>query len=100
MRNDAFHLREILDAAEPLESLRAATDSEERLLQDRAFRHSVLFEFIAIGEHAGALSPELKDRRGEGPWARIVAFRHRLAHGCFELSLAIVSRFGPSKYQN
>jgi uncharacterized protein with HEPN domain len=30
------------------------------------------------------------DRHPEVPWRRIAAFRHRVAHGYFELSLEIV----------
>lgn len=90
MRNDEFCLREILAAAEQLERLRGRENALERFREDREFRHSVFFEFIAIGEHAGGVSAELRERYPAIPWSRITAFRHRVAHGYFDLSLGIV----------
>lgn len=62
MRNDEFCLREILAATEQLMTLRAMAGAEERLREERMFRHAVLFEFIAIGEHAGGLSKSMGGR--------------------------------------
>ena len=90
MRRDDACLREMLDAADQLLSLRAKPDAERLLHEDRVFRHSVFFEFVVIGEQVSVLSEDLQARHPEVPWRRIAAFRHRVAHGYFELSLAIV----------
>ena len=90
MRHDDVCLRDMLDAADQLLALRARPEAEGLLQTDRVFRHSVFFEFLVIGEQVSALSEELQARHPEVPWRRIAAFRHRVAHGYFELSLAIV----------
>ena len=43
-----------------------------------------------IGEEVARLSEELRLRHPEIAWRQISAFRHRIAHGYFELSLPIV----------
>lgn len=39
-----------------------------------------------IGEAASKLTPELRDRYPQVPWASIIGMRHRLVHGYFEIS--------------
>jgi len=48
------------------------------------------FKFVVIGEEVGRLSEELRLRHPEIPWRQVSAFRNRIAHGYFELSLPIV----------
>jgi uncharacterized protein with HEPN domain len=38
-----------------------------------------------VGEAAGRVSPELKERHPAIPWGRIVGMRNRLVHGYFEI---------------
>jgi uncharacterized protein with HEPN domain len=90
MRRDDVSLREMLAAAEQLLELLKRPDAERLLQEDRSFRHSVLFEFVIIGEEVAALSEALCSRHPEVPWRRISGFRNRIAHGYFELSLPIV----------
>ena len=90
MRHEGSCLREMLDAANQLLVLRANPRAESLLAGDRVFRHSVFFEFVALGEQVSGLSSELQARHPEIPWRRIAAFRHRIAHGYFELSLPLV----------
>jgi len=80
----------MLDSADQLLSLAAKPDAERLLHEDRVFRHSVFFEFVVIGEQVSLLSEDLKARRPEVPWRRIAAFRNRVAHGYFGLSLPVV----------
>ena len=65
-------------------------EAELLLHEDRAFRHSVFFEFVVLGEEVAALSEPLRERHPGVPWRRIGGFRNRIAHGYFELSLPIV----------
>ena len=90
MRSDEACLREALDAADQLLALLANPEAERLFTEDRVFRHSVFFEFVAMGEQVSSLSPDLQDRYPDVPWRRIVAFRHRVAHGYFTLSLPLV----------
>lgn len=90
MRRDEVCLREMIAAAEQLLNLLATPEAERLLHEDRSFRHSVFFEFVVIGEEVERLSEGLRLRYPEIPWRKIRAFRHRIAHGYFELSLPIV----------
>ncbi|MFN0106032.1 MAG: DUF86 domain-containing protein [Bryobacteraceae bacterium] len=80
----------MIAAADQLMELRAKPDAERLLREDRGFRHSVFFEFVVIGEEAGRLSEELRLRHPGTSWRQISAFRNRIAHGYFELSLPFV----------
>ena len=86
MRSDEVCLREMLAAAEQLLILLDKTEAERLLHEDREFTHSVFFEFVVIGEEVSRLSDELRLRHP----GKIGAFRNRIAHGYFELSLPIV----------
>ena len=82
MRNDRTS-QQLLD-------LLAKPEAERLLHKDRSFRHSVLFEFVAIGEEAARISEELRLRHPGIPWRKIGAFRNRIAHGYFDLSQPLV----------
>ncbi len=43
-----------------------------------------------IGEAAARVSPELKARHSEVPWARVVAFRNILVHAYFGVDWNVV----------
>ena len=90
MRLDEVALREMLAAAEQLLELLTEREAERRFHEDRPFRHSAFFEFVVIGEEVSRLSEDLRLRHPGIPWRQISAFRHRIAHGYFELSLPIV----------
>jgi uncharacterized protein with HEPN domain len=90
MRHDEDCLREMVEAAAQLFFLMNKPGAERLLTEDRSFRHSVFFEFVVIGEGVTRLSSELKLRHPEVPWRQVNAFRHRIAHGYFEISLPIV----------
>jgi uncharacterized protein with HEPN domain len=90
MRSDEVCLREMVAATAQLLSLLAKPEAERLLHEDRSFRHSVFFEFVVIGEEVARLSEELRLRHPEIPWRKVSAFRNRIAHGYFDLSLPIV----------
>jgi uncharacterized protein with HEPN domain len=90
MRSDEACLREMLDAADQILDLAAKPDAERLLNEDRVFRHSMFFEFVVLGEQISLLSGPLQTKYPEVPWRRIAAFRNRVAHGYFGLSLPIV----------
>ena len=90
MRSDEVCLREMIAATEQLLDLLAKPGTETLLQEDRGFRHSVFFEFVVIGEEVSRLSEELRQRHRGIAWRQISAFRNRIAHSYFELSLPIV----------
>ena len=90
MRSDEVCLREMIAAAGQLIELLAKPEAVRLRHEDRSFRHSPTSEFVVIGEEVARLSEELRLRHPGIAWRQISAFRHRIAHGYFELSLPIV----------
>jgi len=56
----------------------------QNIVQDAGVRN-----FEIIGEDAGRLSPETRNRSAL-PWSRIVAFRNRLIHAYWSVDLQLV----------
>ena len=84
MRPDELHLQDILDAIDSIVSSTSGI-SFEQFASQRSIRGTPLYEFIVIGEAASKLTPELRARHPDIPWAEIVAFRNVVAHGYFAL---------------
>jgi uncharacterized protein with HEPN domain len=57
---------------------------------EKVVRYGILHSLTIIGEAANRLSEELRVKRGEIPWRRIIAFRHRLVHNYGERDLELV----------
>jgi uncharacterized protein with HEPN domain len=57
---------------------------------DRTVKAAVLHELTGIGEAAGRLTEEFRNRHPEVPWAKIVAFRNLVVHEYFGLVWSIV----------
>jgi len=82
MLRDELYLKDILEAARDLEDFVAGL-SAEALAQARMARWAAVQRLTTIGEAAGCLSDELRDRHPEVPWTRIKAFRNVLVHAYF-----------------
>jgi uncharacterized protein with HEPN domain len=86
---DSLFLNHILDATQQIELYlsgvsREAFDST-RLLQDGVVR-----QLEIIGVASKRVSPELKDRTPQIPWARIAGMRNRLTHDYLGVDLDIL----------
>jgi len=76
-----------------LDMLLAARDAVEFLSdcqrnefnQDRMRQLAVIKSIEVIGEAASRISDAFRDAHPELPWRAIVAMRHRLVHGYFEI---------------
>lgn len=89
MRPDADLLRDILRTAGELELIVAGLDEETFVTSD-VVRSAALYKLIIIGEAAGRLSEELRQRFGEVPWPAIISFRNRATHAYFAVDWSIV----------
>ena len=89
MRPDRLFLLDILEAADAIVEHIGGRPREE-LLADRTARAAVLHELTVIGEAAGRVSSELRERFPTVPWSEIIAFRNIVVHEYFGLSWPII----------
>lgn len=67
--------------------------NQEGFLADRRTQQAVMLNLVVIGEAATKLAndhPEFVARYPDVPWKSMRGMRNRMAHGYFEVDLAIV----------
>jgi len=64
--------------------------NREAFLQDELRQSAVIQKLGVIGEAAGKISSELRQRYPEVDWPKIVGMRNLLVHGYFSVKLGIV----------
>ena len=89
MRHERLYLVDILEASASVAHHIGAVSAAE-FVADRTIRAAVLHELTVIGEAAGRLPPELRDRHPAVPWPDIIAFRNIIVHEYFGLSWTLV----------
>ena len=88
MRDDRERLLDLREAIERIDKYAAARRSA--LEHDELIQTWVIYHLQIIGEAARALSPELRDRYSDVPWAQIIGMRNILAHRYFGIDVDIV----------
>jgi uncharacterized protein with HEPN domain len=88
-KDNCQRLRHMLDAAEEVMEFTAGKTYDD-LLADRALQHICLHCLQIMGEAANSIEPDFRDAHAEIPWRPIIAMRHRLIHGYFDVELSIV----------
>ena len=89
MRRDADHLRDILTANEAVARFLAGVDRAV-FLCDELRQDAVARRLTIVGEAAGRLSAELRERIPELDWPRVVSFRNLVVHSYFAIDWEIV----------
>lgn len=74
MRRDLVLISEMIDAAEQAQKLVVETSVGD-LHGDRIRRDALLWNITVLGEAAGRVSQEIKDRFGDVPWRNPVRLR-------------------------
>lgn len=82
MRREILYLTDIIEAADHIAAFISGMESEQ-FLQSELVRSAVVQKLAIMGEAAARVSPELKSREPQIPWAQIVAFRNILVHAYF-----------------
>jgi uncharacterized protein with HEPN domain len=86
---DVIRLQHMRDAA--AEALQfAAGKRRADLDHDRMLILAILKDLEIIGEAAGRVTRETKQRNPTVPWDEIVGMRNRLIHGYFDVDLDVV----------
>jgi uncharacterized protein with HEPN domain len=87
VRSDRERILDILEAIERIE--RRAGD-EQLFMADELLQVWVVHHLEIIGEAAGNVSDELRERAPEIPWPVIVAQRNQLVHAYFRIDARAV----------
>jgi uncharacterized protein with HEPN domain len=82
MRREILYLTDIIEASDHIADFISGIESEQ-FLRSELVRSAVVQKLAVIGEAAARMSPELKNREPQVPWAQIVAFRNILVHAYF-----------------
>jgi uncharacterized protein with HEPN domain len=89
MRREALYLEDICAAAGAIARFIVGLD-EEKFSASELVGSAVVQKLAVIGEAAARVSPELKARYPEIPWAEVVAFRNILVHAYFGIDWSVV----------
>ena len=82
-------IEDLWEAVEKVERYTSGFD-HDRFVQDEKTIDSVVRNFEIIGEAAGKLPLEFRDRHPEIPWKKIVGLRHRIVHDYFDIDIEII----------
>jgi uncharacterized protein with HEPN domain len=89
MRREELYLADLIDNAR---AVRGYLDgvTRERWDAEDILRDAVLYRMLLLGEIAGALPDELRDRYPDVAWRQIRAFRNLAVHKYFGVDWAVV----------
>ena len=82
MRRDDLYLNDNVEAVDHIGRFLAGLDFEN-FLESELVRSAVVQKLAIIGEAAAHVADDLRRRRPEIPWPKIVAFRNILIHAYF-----------------
>lgn len=88
-RSDRLYLNDIVQAAEAIERYITGRTRDD-FLQDEIFARAALQRLAEIGEAAGRLGTDFRDRHPSIDWRRVTAFRNFAAHAYFAIDWEIV----------
>ncbi len=89
MQRDLLLIHEMIDAAEQAQRLVDGLTAAE-IDADRMRRDSLLWNFTVLGEAAGAVSDETRDRFPDIPWRAPARLRNRIVHGYWSVDIGIL----------
>jgi uncharacterized protein with HEPN domain len=89
MRRDTLLLTEMIDAARQAQQL-AAGVTVSQLEADRQRRDALLWNFTVLGEAAGQLSAEVRDKFPDVPWQQPIRLRNRIVNGYWSIDLDVL----------
>ena len=89
MQRDILLLAEMIDAAEQAQQLTTGI-TVGQLETDRQRRDALLWNFTVLGEAAGQLSAEIKDKFPDMLWQQPIRLRNRIVHGYWSIDLEVL----------
>lgn len=91
MRRERLYLADILEATDHIASF-IANANFDKFSRSELLRSAVVQKLAVIGEAAGRISADIRERYPEIPWPQLVAFRNVLVHSYFGIDWEIVWR--------
>lgn len=88
-RDDELYLDDIVEACDAIAAFLFRSD-EDSFSHNDLLRSAVLQKLTIIGEAAGRVSNNLRDRYPGIPWSRIVAFRNIAVHAYFAVDWHVI----------
>ena len=79
----------MIDAAEQARQLTTGI-TVSQLETDRQRRDALLWNFTVLGEAAGQLSADIKDKFPDMPWQQPIRLRNRIVHGYWSVDLEVL----------
>lgn len=95
MRSEEQYLTDIVEAADAVARFLADVEREE-FLGDELRQSAVMQKIGVIGEAAGKVSQDLRNRYPEVEWPKIVGMRNILVHSYFSVKVDIIWRTATS----
>ena len=89
MQRDILLLTQMIDAAEQAQQLTTGI-TVGQLETDRQRRDALLWNFTVLGEAAGQLSDEIKDKFPDMLWQQPIGLRNRIVHGYWSIDLEVL----------
>lgn len=89
MRRERLYLADILEAIDHIANFIANADFDE-FCRSELLRSAVVQKLAVIGEAAGRIPTDIRERYPEVPWPQLVAFRNVLIHSYFGIDWEIV----------
>ena len=89
MDHDAGHLLDILSSARMIQSYIESVVLDE-FLRDTKLQDSVIRRLEIIGEAAGRVSAQFREKHPEIPWSEMRGMRNRMIHHYDDVDLHIV----------
>ena|SRR5713226_2116646 len=90
MRLERQYLIDIIEAADAIAAFLSGQDKQSFLDNDLV-RSAVLHKLTVIGEAAGKVTPEFRQRYSEVRWVDIVAFRNIAVHVYFSSTVWVAA---------
>ena len=89
MQRDILLLTEMIDAAEQAQQLTHGHHGRPTGT-DRQRRDALLWNFTVLGEAAGQLSAEIKDKFPDMLWQQPIRLRNPIVHGYWSIDLEVL----------
>lgn len=89
MRRDHQRLHDILEALDSVAKMIGGR-TEAEFLGNETLCYAIAHRLTVVGEAAGRLSPEVRERNPSVPWADIVGLRNILVHEYFGIHWPLV----------
>lgn len=89
MRRDAALLDDIANSSRQIQQILVKADLA-KILVDEILQAAILHHLAVIGEAAGRVSPELRERHSDIPWTQMSSQRNRVVHEYFGIDWQLV----------